>query len=92
MGPVLKGLVRRLRSIAHRGASAMRAGLRRASQPLPLLGGLLTDMVRSRSEPIAENTLLRQQLIVASRAVKRPVFQARARTTRPAREVRSHVA
>jgi hypothetical protein len=33
-------------------------------------------VVRSREELIAENTLLRQQLIVAARAVKKPRFIA----------------
>jgi putative transposase len=39
---------------------------------LPL--GTLTDLGRSRSELIAENALLRQQLIILSRQVKRPTF------------------
>src|SRR5260370_33735233 len=79
---LLKALVRRLRSVTRRSARAIRAALRRTSQPLPRLGGLLTDMTRSRSELIAENALLRQQLIVAARAVKRPVFLGRERGLR----------
>ena len=71
---MLTGLIQGLRSVAHVGASAVRVGLRRASRPFPLVGGLVGDMTRSRSELIAENALLRQQLIVASRATKRPVF------------------
>ena len=39
-----------------------------------LAGGLLRDLVRSREELIAENTLLRQQLLVAARSVKKPRF------------------
>ena len=34
--------------------------------------GALADMTRSRSELVAENALLRQQLIVLRRQVKRP--------------------
>ena len=34
----------------------------------------LTDLGRSKSELIAENALLRQQLIVLKRQVKRPTF------------------
>ena len=34
----------------------------------------LTDLGRSKSELIAENALLRQQLIVLRRQVKRPMF------------------
>ena len=39
---------------------------------LPL--GTLTDLGRSKSELIAENALLRQQLIILRRQVKRPAF------------------
>jgi len=41
------------------------------SSSLPL--GTLADLGRSKSELIAENTLLRQQLIMLQRQVKRPV-------------------
>ena len=44
-------------------------------RPLPVVVGLLRDLTRSREQLIAENSLLRQQLIVASRKVKRPVFK-----------------
>jgi hypothetical protein len=37
-----------------------------------VVGGFIGDMTRTRSELLAENALLRQQLIVAARAVKRP--------------------
>src|SRR5215813_8953389 len=37
-----------------------------------LLLGTLTDLARSKSELVAENTLLRQQLIILRRQVKRP--------------------
>jgi len=39
-----------------------------------LLLGTLTDLNRSKSELMAENALLRQQLIVLRRQVKRPAF------------------
>lgn len=39
---------------------------------LPL--STLTDLGRSKSELLAENALLRQQLIVLKRQVKRPLF------------------
>jgi len=48
--------------------------LHEAIRPLPAVVGLLRDLTRSRDQLIAENALLRQQLIVASRKVKRPVF------------------
>ncbi len=56
----------------------MRA-LRNASRPSGVAAGLVSDLTRSRSELIAENAFLRQQLIVASRAVKRPVFRGHER-------------
>ena len=37
-----------------------------------LISGLLSDLPRSRSDLVAENALLRQQLIVLKRQVKRP--------------------
>ena len=60
------------------GTSAM-AGLnvtwRRLTRPMALLTGFAADLFRSRWELIAENALLRQQLIVASRKPKRPAFR-----------------
>ena len=38
------------------------------------ISGVLSDLTRSRSDLIAENALLRQQLIVIQRQVKRPVL------------------
>jgi len=40
-----------------------------------LVAGFLKDLTRSRGQLIAENALLQQQLIVASRKVKRPLFK-----------------
>jgi putative transposase len=39
---------------------------------LPLIPGLLSDFTRSRTDLMVENALLRQQLIVLNRQVKRP--------------------
>jgi putative transposase len=38
-----------------------------------LVLGTLTDLARSKSDHVAENALLRQQLIILRRQVKRPV-------------------
>ena len=38
----------------------------------PLLAGTLADLLRSKPELVAENALLRQQLVVLKRSVKRP--------------------
>jgi hypothetical protein len=40
--------------------------------PTSLMLGTLTDLVRSKHELVAENALLRQQLIILHRQVKRP--------------------
>jgi hypothetical protein len=44
-----------------------------------LVTGALSDLTRSRADLIAENALLRQQLIVLQRHVKRPVLTRRDR-------------
>src|SRR5215467_14529931 len=44
-----------------------------------LLLGTVTDLVRSKSELVAENALLRQQLIILRRQVKRPACTKRDR-------------
>jgi hypothetical protein len=59
-------------------ARAMRA-LHNAFRPSGVGSGFVADLTRSRAELIAENALLRQQLIVASRAVKRPAFRVHER-------------
>jgi putative transposase len=40
-----------------------------------LLLGTLADLAKGKSELIAENALLRQQLIILHRQIKRPVYQ-----------------
>ena len=58
-----------------RAAAAMLRGPREALPPAPMVRGPIHDLLRSRSELLAENVLLRQQLIVASRKVKQPAFR-----------------
>jgi len=78
---VLDTLVHRFRDaargVAERVAAAVRTGTR--PSPGPVIGGALRDVTRSRRELIAENMLLRQQLVVAARRVKKPRFAARER-------------
>jgi transposase InsO family protein len=64
--------------VAGLAARAMRA-LRDACRPSGVASGFISDLTRSRAELITENALLRQQLIVASRAVKRPAFRVHER-------------
>jgi hypothetical protein len=64
--------------VAGLAARAMRA-FRDAFRPAGVGSGFIADLTRSRAELITENALLRQQLIVASRAVKRPAFRVHER-------------
>ena len=49
--------------------------VRDALRPAPTVTGLLRDLVRSRDGLLAENAMLHQQPIVASRKVKQPAFR-----------------
>ncbi len=70
-------LARLLRRIARAGQSALHALRHRllaAARPAApaVLAGALIDLARSKRELVAENTLLRQQLVVLKRSVERP--------------------
>ena len=69
--PVLSTFRRRLRVAVTSVVDHAKAALREVTRPLPLLTGFAIDLSRSRQELLAENVLLRQKLIVASRSVKR---------------------
>ena len=73
--PVLSTFRRRLRATVTSAVNRAKSALREATRPLPLVTGFALDLARSRRELLAENTLLREQLIVASRKVKRPAFR-----------------
>ena len=45
-----------------------------------LLPGTLADLTRGKSELLAENALLRHQLIILRRQIKRPVYRKRDRS------------
>ena len=79
IGLVLASIIQHLRSAAGRVFNRVRTAIREATLPLPVLAGLLVDVTRSREQLLIENALLRQQLIVASRKVKRPIFRAHER-------------
>jgi putative transposase len=71
---VFRAFVRRVHGLARRTAERVEEAMQTAARPASVVGGLLWDAVRSREELMAENTLLRQQLIVAARTVKKPRF------------------
>ena len=66
--------LRRLLSVARGAAQVLHRRLLTATRPVtaPLITGTLADLVRSKPELIAENALLRQQLIILRRSVARP--------------------
>ncbi len=63
-----------VRHTARRFAQALgrRLAAVTASAASPLVGGTLADLVRGKPALIAENALLRQQIIILRRSVKRP--------------------
>jgi hypothetical protein len=73
--PVLAALGARIRAVVRRALAVAGTGLREAFWPAPVVAGLVHDLARFRKELVAENALLRHQLIVASRKVKRPRFR-----------------
>jgi putative transposase len=67
-------LLQRVAAAGRRVAKAVRRHLLIATKPAtaPFVAGTLADLVRGKSELIAENALLRQQVIVLRRSAKRP--------------------
>lgn len=67
-------LLRRCIAVGRTAAQRLRARLQRMTKPATgsLCTGTLADLVRSKPELIAENALLRQQLIILRRSVRRP--------------------
>jgi putative transposase len=72
-------LVARVRFRLAAVAAQANVWLRAACRPTGVVAGLILDRTRSRSTLLAENAMLRQQLIIASRAVKRPALHAHER-------------
>ena len=68
-------LLERVRRLVRTAVHAVRGRLLRRVRPATsrsLVLGAAADLVRSRSELVAENALLRQQLIVLARTARRP--------------------
>ena len=65
----------RVRSAVGRAVTWVKETLAETFRPLPVITGLVGDLFRSREELVAENMMLRQQLIVASRKVAQPRFR-----------------
>jgi transposase InsO family protein len=71
------GIRRRLNSLRHAAKQLLRRWTKPDNQSLAL--NAVLDLSRSKSELLLENALLRQQLIVLRRHVKRPAFTWRDR-------------
>ena len=71
---MLRFLRCRLRPMARRAVRVIARVLSRWGKPLPAvpLVGTIADLARSKPQLVAENLLLRQQLLVLNRAGKRP--------------------
>ena len=71
---ILARPLQRLRTVGRRAAQAIRRRVAAAARPAgaTLIAGALADVARNRSALLAENALLRHQLIIMRRGVKRP--------------------
>jgi putative transposase len=76
---VLTAFARWAGGVIARVVRGVHSAARAATRPTSVLVGLVEDAFRSREELIAENALLRQQLIVAARSITRPSFKAHER-------------
>ena len=77
----LKDLYEKVRTTCSRWRDAIAGVVKKVTCPpdASLLAGPVLDLTRSKAELIAENTFLRQQVIVLQRSVKRPKFRNRDR-------------
>src|SRR5262245_540342 len=73
---MMLGILRRLQSIVEGGLQTAGIAISRLTRPISQspARGIVGDLTRSRSQLVAENLLLRQQLVVLNRSVKRPRF------------------
>jgi putative transposase len=76
---VVTALVRWAAGVVTSAVRRLHSAVRTTTRPTSVLVGLVEDAFRSREELIAENALLRQQLIVAGRSSARPSFKAHER-------------
>ncbi len=69
---MLSRLFTHLKSLASRLSTELCGQLKQRTTPLTetMMGGAVNDVAKSKAELIAENALLRQQLIVLKRQVK----------------------
>ncbi len=70
----LRNTLKRCQSLAQRALHVVSNTVSRLTKPIPssIVLGTVADLARSKPQLVAENLLLRQQLIVLNRSVKRP--------------------
>jgi transposase InsO family protein len=75
---IVFGILKRVQSIVKRGLQGVSTAIARWTKPNSSTHALNTvvDLARSKPQLLAENLLLRQQLIVLNRSAKRPQFTA----------------
>jgi hypothetical protein len=79
---MLACLLERVRPFVRTAIRALARRVARSTRPATstsLMVGTVADLVRSRPDLVAENALLRQQLIVLARTAKRPAFSDQCR-------------
>ncbi len=83
--------LKRLGSFFNRLVSTLKQTFLHLTQPAhySIALSIVADLPRSKSQLIAENALLRQQLIILHRQVKKPRFTVRSPMARPSRWPRS---
>ena len=73
---VIRRVWRRVREAARSAVLWVGKAIHAATRPAKgVVAGFLVDLTRTRTELLAENALLRQQLIIAQRRVKRPTIR-----------------
>jgi putative transposase len=65
-------VIAKVRQVLQSGLQLVQQTIRAWTKPNAVALGALADMTRTKSELIAGNALLRQQLVVLHRSVKRP--------------------
>jgi transposase InsO family protein len=70
------GIVKRIQAFVTRGLQAAGTAISGFTRPIAHnpVRGTIADLARSKPQLVAENLLLRQQLVVLNRSVKRPHF------------------
>ena len=75
IGSVFATLRARVRAAVTPTVTGVRTAVREAPRPAPMVSGFVAALFCSRDELLADDAMLRRQLIVAGRKVKQPAFR-----------------